>query len=279
MVTTNFREQNTWISSETIHAEIHQGPHIPAIQGESVYGFISNTTITTFIFLLIVCIVSFFANRAVKSDKKSRLKLFFLNFIHFFDSYLRESLWDKAFARKHFVLVVWIFSIVLFWNLLGLVVDWLGASISPTFLEFMRPMNSDLNTTAVLALITVIMTLVVSVKSHGSFSTAKSYVFNFQGHNLIEKCVNVFVGWLHFIWLWATFASLSLRLFWNIFAWVVLLWVITYLWGLATVHFFELWKLLSLPFWFFEVWVALIQAIVFAGLMMAYFNSAKSSHH
>ncbi len=278
MVTTDFREQNTWTSSETT-TEVHQGPHIPAIQGEDVYGFISNTTVTTVIFLIIVTIVSLLANKALRSNKKSRLKLFFLNYVQFFDSYLRESLWDKAFARKHFVLVVWIFSIVLFWNFLGLIIDWLGGAISPTLLEFVRPMNSDLNTTAVLASITVGMILVISIKTHGSFSTAKSYLFNFQWHSFIEKCVNVFVGWLHFIWLWATFASLSLRLFWNIFAGVVLLWVITYLGGLATAHFFEVWKLLSLPFWFFEIGVALIQAVVFAGLMIAFFNNAKAQHH
>jgi F-type H+-transporting ATPase subunit a len=288
MITTNLREQNTHTELKTeavsvvdqTHAEteVHTGPHIPAIQWETVYGIISNTTITTLVLLFIVSIVSFFANRALKSSKKSRLKLFFLNYIKFFDNYLRESLGDKVFARKYFMLVVGIFSVVFFGNLLGLIVDWFGASVSPTVLHYMRPMHSDLNTTAVLALITVIMMLFVSVKTHGSFSTIKSYVFNFHWHSLIEKCVNVFVGWLHFIWLWATFASLSLRLFGNIFAGVVLLWVITYLWGLATTSVFEVGKLLSLPFWFFEVGVALIQAIVFAGLMIAYLNSAKSHH-
>lgn len=288
MITTNLREQNTSTEPEThtvssalqtyAEVEVHAGPHIQAIQGESVYGIISNTTITTLVLLFIVSVVSFFANRALKSSKKSRLKLFFLNYIKFFDNYLRESLWNKVFARKYFTLVVWIFSVVFFGNILWLIVDWFGASISPTILHYMRPMHSDLNTTAVLALITVIMMLFVSVKTHGSFSTVKSYVFNFHGHTIIEKCVNVFVWWLHFIWLGATFASLSLRLFGNIFAWVVLLWVITYLGGLATANVFEVGKLLSLPFWFFEVWVALIQAIVFAGLMIAYLNSAKSHH-
>ena len=50
--------------------------------------------------------------------------------------------------------------------MLGLVIDWVGSSISPVVLEYLRPMHSDLNTTAVLASITVIMMLTVSVKSH-----------------------------------------------------------------------------------------------------------------
>jgi F0F1-type ATP synthase membrane subunit a len=97
--------------------EEHHGPHVPLIQGETVYGPISTTVVTTFVFLLLTILVSFFANRALKSQKKSRLKLFFLNYIHFFDGYLRESLGDKLFARRHFVLVVGIFSIVLFGNI------------------------------------------------------------------------------------------------------------------------------------------------------------------
>jgi len=100
----------------------------------------------------------------------------------------------------------------------GLVIDWLGASISPTILEFLRPMHSDVNTTLVLSLITLYTQLFVSVRAHGAGSTLKSYLFNFTGHNFGEKCINVAVGWLHFIGLPATVISLSLRLFGNIFA-------------------------------------------------------------
>lgn len=261
------------------HAEEHVGPHIPLIQWEQVWGPISNTSVTTFLFFIIVLVVSLLANRALHSPKKSRLRNFFLTLVKFFDEYLRDSFGDKAFARKHFVLVVGIFSIVFFGNMLGLIIDWIGASVSPTVLTYLRPMHSDLNTTAVLALITVIMILTITVKTQWPVATVKSYLFNFHGHNFVEKCVNVFVGWLHFIWLGATFASLSLRLFGNIFAGVVLLWVITYLGSLATQNLFEVGRVLTIPFWFFEVGVALIQAIVFAGLIIAFFNSAKAEHH
>lgn len=265
--------------SEELHAtEEHAGPHIPSIQWEPVYWFISNTTVTTFLFLIIVSVISFCANRALKNNSKSRLKQFFLSFVKFFDTYLRDSLGDKGFSRKYYALVVGIFIIVFFWNLLGLMIDWLGAWVSPTILYFLRPMHSDLNTTLVLAFITLIVMISISIKAHGSGTVVKWYLFNFHGSSVVEKCVNVFVGWLHFIGLWATLASLSLRLFWNIFAWVVLLWVITYLLWLASQSFFELWKVVSIPFWFFEIWVALVQAIVFSGLMIAYFKNAKAHH-
>jgi len=47
----------------------------------------------------------------------------------------------------------------------------------------------------------------------------------------------------------------------------------------ATSFAFEVGRLVAIPFWFFEVFVALIQAIVFAFLMIAYFKGAAEEHH
>jgi len=161
------------------------------------------------------------------------------------------------------------------------VIDWVGGSITPTILEYMRPMYSDLNTTLVLGLITVITFIGISIKYNGIGNTTKGYLFNFTGHTITEKCINVFVGWLHLIGIPSTVASLSLRLFGNIFAGIVLIGVITYLGAVMTesMSLFETGRLLSIPFWFFEVFVAFIQSAVFAGLMIAYFNQNKETHH
>ncbi len=95
-------------------------------------------------------------------------------------------------------------------------------------------MHSDVNTTLVLSVITLYTLLFVQVRSHGAGRTLGSYFFNFSGKSLAEKIINVAVGWLHFIGLPATVISLSLRLFGNIFAGVVLIGVISYLLALAT---------------------------------------------
>ncbi|MDD3303102.1 MAG: F0F1 ATP synthase subunit A [Candidatus Gracilibacteria bacterium] len=259
--------------------EVHTGPHIPAIQGEQVSGYVTNTIITTSIFFFMVLIVSIMGNKALKSEKKSRLKLFFLNFVGFFDTYLTDSFGNKKFARNYYHIVVGIFSIIFFGNLFGLIIDWLGSGVSNSILLYLRPMNSDPNTTFVLAMITIIMFLGIGVKTHGFTSTAKSYCFNFTGPNIGMKLINVFVGWLHLIGLPSTLTSLSLRLFGNIFAGIVLIGVITYLGGMMSESLFEVGKFLSLPFWFFEVFVAFIQAVVFAGLIIANFKQAAEEHH
>jgi membrane protein implicated in regulation of membrane protease activity len=67
------------------------GPHIPLIQGETVWGPITNITLTLFVFLILVVILAFFAQKALKSDKKSKLRTALLNFLHFFDHYLRDA--------------------------------------------------------------------------------------------------------------------------------------------------------------------------------------------
>jgi F-type H+-transporting ATPase subunit a len=201
-----------------------------------------------------------------------------LTYFKFADDYLRWAFEDKSVARKYFPLVVGIFSIVFFGNLFWLAIDWLGASVSPTILEYLRPMHSDLNTTLVLAVITVITFLGVAIKTHWLGHTVKWYVFNFSWKTIAEKFINVFVGWLHFIWVPATLVSLSLRLFGNIFAWIILISVITYLWQMMSENLFQVWRFLSVPFWFFEFFVALVQAIVFGALIISYVNQAKEEH-
>jgi len=107
------------------------------------------------------------ANRALKSGKKSRLRLFFLTLIQFFDGFLRDGFGDKKMAREFFGLIVGVFFVILFGNLFGLVIDWVGTSVSPTVLYVLRPMHSDVNTTFVLALITLYMLLYIQVRTHG----------------------------------------------------------------------------------------------------------------
>ena len=256
-----------------------EGLHIPLIQGEYVYGPLTNITLTIILFLVIITFVAIYARSVLKRNKKSKLKLFFLTFTKFFDDQLRDAFdGDKKKARKYYPLIVGMFFLILFWNLLGLVVDWVGMSIFPQLLYYLRPMHSDLNTTLVLSLITVVYMLKIQVQTQGTAWTLKSYVFDFRWWNFLEKCIGVFVGWLHAIGVLATTASLSLRLFGNIFAGIILIGVVSALLASATGWLFELGRLAVIPLWFFECFVALIQAIVFTYLMIAYFKGAGEHH-
>lgn len=186
-------------------------------------------------FLVIVTLVAVYARFVLKNNKKSKLKLFFLTFTKFFDDQLRDAFdGDKKKARQYYPLIVGMFFLILFGNLFGLIIDWFGLSVLPSLLYYMRPMHSDLNTTLVLSLVTVVYMLKIQISSQGVSGSIKSYLFDFRGGNFMEKCIGVFVGWLHAIGVFATTASLALRLFGNIFAGIILIGVVTALLASAT---------------------------------------------
>jgi len=115
-------------------------------------------------------------------------------------TFMSDKSFQKKFARRYFPLIVWLFIVVFFWNVWGLVIDWLGASVNHNILEYLRPMHSDLNTTVAMAAMVVVTFLAVWYKTHWTVWYSKSYLFNWKWNNVWEKCINVFVGWLHFIW-------------------------------------------------------------------------------
>lgn len=265
------------------NAEIHHGwPHIPKIQWEEVYGIISNTVISSLLFLILISLFCFIS---MKSLNKTwwKTKIFFLSIMDFFYKYLTESFGSREVAKKYFPLIVWVFLFIFFWNIFWLIIDWLGSLttswVPSIVLYYLRPINSDLNTTLILGIWTIIYSLFISFKHIWVWKTFKWYLFNFSWKNIGEKIVNVFVWWLHLIGLPASAVSLSLRLFGNIFAWIILISVIWYLWYLMSQSFFEVWRLLTIPFWFFELFVAFVQAAVFAGLMIAYFKQSIEESH
>lgn len=90
------------------------------------------------------------------------------------------------------------------------------------------------------------------------------YLFNFSGHSLVEKIINVPVGWIHFLGEFTRVLSLSVRLFANIFAGIALIGVIAYIGTLIPVS--GIGGILVLPFWFFELMVAFLQAFIFMTL-------------
>ncbi len=275
---TNIENNMIEAHTETTHA----WPHIPKIQWEEVYGVISNTVISSFVFMILIIIFSLMAKK-VLSGKWWKLKTFFLSIMDFFYKYLSDSFGNREVARRYFSLIVGVFFVIFFGNIFGLIIDWLG-SLTTTWvpsivLHYLRPMNSDLNTTLILWLGTIIYSLFISFKYIWTWKTIKWYLFNFSGKSIWEKFVNVFVGWLHLIGLPASAVSLSLRLFGNIFAWMILISVIWYLGFLMSQSFMEIWRLLTIPFWFFELFVAFVQAAVFSGLMIAYFKQSLEESH
>lgn len=128
----------------------------------------------------------------------------------------------------------------------------------PEFIPLFRGAMSDLNTTIALALVSVLAMQFYGFKNLGHHY-AKRY-FNFKDPMLF------FVGFLEIISDLSKVISFAFRLFGNIFAGEVLLAVMAFLMPF----------IVPLPFMFMELFVGLIQALVFSMLSTAFFTLAVS---
>lgn len=270
----------TSLDQGELHAsQAHEGPHITPIKADYISDNIGITTTTFTTFLFLILVVAFVSKaKAVLKKWSWLLRTAVMSFVDFFYQFLINAFdGDRKYARLYFPLIVGFFVMIFFANLFGLVIDMIGIII-PSIHYYVRPIFSDLASTLPLALFTVVFSLILAIKHNGWTHTLRAYLFNWSGNSISEKAINVFVGWLHIIGLFSTVASLALRLFGNIFAGIILIAVLLYLGVLATSAIGWVGAFLTIPFWFFELFVSFIQAAVFAMLMIAIFKQSHEAH-
>lgn len=127
------------------------------------------------------------------------------------------------------------------------------------FVPLFRGASADLNTTLALALISVIFTQIYSIQILGFKGFLKRFI-------KLKNPIMFFVGILELIAEIAKIISFSFRLFGNIFAGEVLL----------TVMLFLLPFIIPLPFLALEIFVGVIQAIIFSFLTLFFIKIATS---
>ena len=152
---------------------------------------------------------------------------------------------------------------------------------SATFVPLFRGATADLNLTLALALITVVATHIFGVIATGAWK----HVNRFLSINLLLEIpkevfvkknftailvnpIKFFVGLIEMVGELAKVASLSFRLFGNIFAGEVLLATMAALFA----------YILPTPFMFLEVMVGFIQAMIFAILTLMFLTVLTTEH-
>lgn len=142
-----------------------------------------------------------------------------------------------------------------------------------TIVPFLRPAATDLNMTLAFALIAMVMVQFFGFKYLGARDyLAKFFPFIGKGFGKAVaenpiRGIDVVVGLLEFVGEISKIISFAFRLLGNLFAGMVLLFVMGFLLPIANVAFFGL-----------EFFVGLIQAIVFALLMIIFMNGATEAH-
>ena len=146
-------------------------------------------------------------------------------------------------------------------------------------IPYVRVASTDLNFTLALALSSVVMTQVVGISALGPGYFKKFFAFSSIGKSFkqvrlgnpldfIKGLIDVIVGFLEIIAEIAKIISFSFRLFGNIFAGSVMLFVLG-----TMVPVFIQFGLLGL-----EMFVGAIQAFVFGMLTMVFMSQATVSH-
>ena len=188
-------------------------------------------------------------------------------------------------TEKVFPLVISIFFFVLFNNWIGILpLGGLGVVVNEgthsMFAPFVRSGTADINTTIALAVIAVIGSNLFGIVSIGAWNTFNKYV-NLKALGgiftkirkgpsvLLVAPITFFVGLLELVGEGAKIASLSFRLFGNVFAGEVLLA------SMAAIFAY----VLPVPFLFLEIFVGLIQALIFSMLTLVYFTIASQDHN
>lgn len=171
---------------------------------------------------------------------------------------------DRKNANKYAPFLVTLFLFIMFNNWAGLLPG--VGSITIHGEPLFRAWTSDLTGTLALAITSIIIIQIYSFRELKPKGVAKHY-FSDKPWNP----VNLFIGLLEILGEFTRVASLSLRLFGNVFAGEVLLLVMAAITNYLT-------PAATLPFIILEIFVGFIQAFVFTTLVIVYLTLATSHH-
>lgn len=162
-------------------------------------------------------------------------------------------------VRAFLPIVAAFFFFILFGNYFGLLpgVGSIGfyeiEEGNKVFVPFLRSINSDLNTTMGLAIVSLVATHLLAIRYLGILGYIKKFI------NI--NPIFLFVGLLEIIGEVTKILSLSFRLFGNIFAGEVLL-------TTASTKLFAF--IVPIPFYFLEILVGFVQALIFTMLTLVF---------
>lgn len=206
-----------------------------------------DTLITMWIAMAMLIVIAFLTTRKL-SIVPNKLQVVAEGIINYFTDITKASMGEVE-AKKHLPLILTLFMFILTANLVGQL-PWHLIHLQSG--ELASP-NNDINMTAAMAIVVSLYYIYYGVKKKG----IHFFVHGFSIDGIIITLVDT-------LELFVRPFSLALRLFANIFAGEVLVFTIV---GLVA-------YILPLPFMLFELFVALIQALVFTLLSTTYISMA-----
>ncbi len=237
---------------------------------------VTNSLLVGVIVMIFLVIVSM----AIRRRQLAEVPQGFQNFIEVIIegalSFIESVTGNREQAKKFLPLTATIFFFVLLSNWFGLLPGVGTVGIyevhegHTVLVPFLRSASADLNATLAIALISVFGTQLFGIITLGFFQHANKYlnIGSLIKHFSFQNVIMFFVGLLELVSEVAKVVSFSFRLFGNVFAGEVLLIVIA-----ALVPYFA-----PLPFLFLEIFVGLVQALVFSLLTLVFLTIATAEH-
>ncbi|MFA6410298.1 MAG: FoF1 ATP synthase subunit a [Candidatus Buchananbacteria bacterium] len=248
---------------------------------------VTNSLLNSWIVLAIIVLSSVVIRKKINNIPKgiqNYLEIIFDSALNLADSVTGSR--EKS--LKFLPLVLPLFVFILLNNWLGLLPGVGSIGFVQThggeniFVPLLRGATADLNMTLALAIMAVILTHIFGVIT----TSAWSHLNRFVGIDLLLEIpkkvfkekeytailvnpIKFFVGIIEIIGEFAKVASLSFRLFGNIFAGEVLLG------AMAAIFAF----ILPIPFMFLEIIVGMIQALIFAMLTLVFLTVMTTGHN
>ncbi len=272
--------QNNTTTTEIIHeVPIYAEPifHVGGFQ-------ITNSLLTSWATVLIIVIFSIVLRMKLKKIP-GKLQHIFEVMLEGALSLVDQVTNDRKISNKIFPLAFSLFVFILISNWLGLmpIFGSIGLLVKEggvsTFVPFLRSGTADINTTLALSIMVVIGSNVFGIMAVGTWKLFNKYINLKALAGIITKVrkdpavlivapITFFVGLLELLGEFAKIASLSFRLFGNVFAGEVLLA------SMGAIFAY----IVPGPFLFLEVFVGLIQALIFSLLATVYFTIASQDH-
>jgi F-type H+-transporting ATPase subunit a len=274
--------KNSLIGKEAVESAGHK----PTLFAEPVFNFgqftVTNSLLNSWLVVLIIVVFSLVLRTKLKKIPQGLQNVFEMIVERALD--LADSVTgDRQKTENFFPIVFSLFVFILLNNWLGLLpgIGSIGYYAleegHKVFVPFFRGGTADLNTTLALALFSVIGSNIIGMIMVGAWTYLNKFI-NIKAFLEIPKKIikeptvilvnpiKAFVGLVEIIGEIAKVASLSFRLFGNIFAGEVLLA------SMAALFAF----LVPIPFMFLELIVGIIQALIFAVLTLVYMTIATT---
>lgn len=246
--------------------------------------FLSQTLLTSLFGTVIFLLFAWIYLVVKKRKPHSRFVQCVDFFLEYMISFYKEVVEYKV-PSKIIVITVTIFFYILWSNLVGLFGDFF-VMVIPQLHDYFRPIGSDFFFNLILAVFFVIFSNIYGFYKNGFHYIEKYLPYKGIGivkvtkrrHYLLKPFDIIIwfaIGLIELVGEFAKMLSLSLRLFWNIVAGMILMALVI---GAAQMVF-HVPFLLPLVVFLFELLVSFIQAFIFSLLILLYFRLASETHH